>query len=135
MCDLLRLYGIRGDGVTDDAPNIVRALNAAGQLTLPQGVYRCNSPLVLAGKSPERRMTLAGDGGACLASGIGNDLLTLTDNYVNVRNLVLDMAASTNPGAAAVRFCTDLTNLSTIRLDNLTLRGCFNGITDEPSSH
>lgn len=83
-------FGAVGDGLTDDAPAIQKALNAvpsAGAIYVPQGIYRINSALTV----PHPNVSILGSGAfSILKKGFNGTMFTAREDYTRFSDIALD---------------------------------------------
>lgn len=108
-------FGAVGDGITDDAPAIQRALDAGGTILVPAGDYRLGSTLAI--KSDNT--TLVGEGSASmlrLMDNIKKTVIMLPVDYVSLGGLEPSLV------------------VNNVKISNLTISGNHNGLAEPGQS-
>jgi hypothetical protein len=147
----VRLFGAKGDGTTDDAPAIQRAIDSAcdpamgkgGVVSFTSGVYRLGSPglnvwdqvglLGVGWETPEGQAPIEGVNGSWLyVDQPGTSAITITGRGATVKDLAIAHAQplpTQDPAWAPVDYPAAIAvRADDVRLENLLLRNPTRGI-------
>ena len=123
----VKVYGAKGDGVTDDTAAFVKAIAASSFLYVPAGVYVINSTLTF----PDRDLTIVGEGVGTSELRFGAVSTGITATFsdsitsVDVRDLLLTTTQSGVGTAASFTWPEDFEHGFTARayFSRLAVRG------------
>jgi parallel beta-helix repeat protein len=118
-------FGVKGDGVTDDATALQTAINAVpsgGKLIIPRGLtVKCGSTITIS--TP---MTVDAYGATLVSSHNSQNVLVINSNDVTINGFTIQGNNGTNENAIQIK-----TGKTNIEINEVITSGALNGISSE----